>query len=310
MVKFSDFGSPTKCLVISQISIFKAHFNRLQVDEQIIQDAASFKMDLSAGLERTLQGKVKISVIYIALALRNLITDDFLVITQCSMRHLYVACASNQPLILEAKAFERRRCNHHTLEQPLSSLECLLSVVDPKQSQNNKHRYAVASQDAQIRARMRHIPGVPLIYISRSVMVLEPMTTITSDVRERHEKGKLRNGLKDMKRPKGRRSDDENTRSSMAAGPKALPDSHDTDGNSQHGLVDQNRKRKRGPKGPNPLSVRKPKERYYGSGGKTKPLSEDTVNGVNATREVFNSEDAVRQEKKRRRKHKISSDDT
>ena len=66
---------------------------------------------------------------------------------------------------------ERRRCGHHPEEypEPCSTLECLGSVVGA----TNKHRYVVASQDGEMRARMRGIPGVPLIYINRSVMLLQ-----------------------------------------------------------------------------------------------------------------------------------------
>ncbi len=41
--------------------------------------------------------------------------------------------------------------------EPLSNLECLKTVVDGKGE--NKHRYVVASQDAQLRRLMREIPG-------------------------------------------------------------------------------------------------------------------------------------------------------
>ena len=42
---------------------------------------------------------------------------------------------------------------------------------------------------------MRDIPGLPLIFIARSVMVLEPMALSTKDVMDRQEEGKLRNGI-------------------------------------------------------------------------------------------------------------------
>src|SRR5436309_2984023 len=118
------------------------------------------------------------------------------VISQCSMRHLYMSEPRVPDLIGRAKTYERRRCNHHTLENPLSTLECLSSVVDPKDSKTNKHRYVVASQDRTVRNHMRTIAGVPLIYISRSVMIMEPMAAATEDIRERGEREKFRAGLK------------------------------------------------------------------------------------------------------------------
>lgn len=167
------------------------------VDADLIKDAHRFAMDLPQYLANTLHGEVKI------------------LITQCSMRHLYdeqkkqheqyrqsqnntTGGAPKQQqqqkqkqggkkgqqqqqeeehsnvdmrkVIEKAKDFERRRCGHRPEEfpEPLGTLECLGECV----GKTNKHRYVVASQDPEVRAKMRGIPGVPLIYISRSVMIV------------------------------------------------------------------------------------------------------------------------------------------
>lgn len=124
------------------------------VDADLVSDAHRFAMDLPQYLSNTLHGEVKV------------------LITQCSMRHLYAR--NKEPgvdrIIDKAKDYERRRCGHHpeSHPEPCSTLECLGSVVGP----TNKHRYVVASQDLDVRSRMRGIPGVPLIYINRSVMIV------------------------------------------------------------------------------------------------------------------------------------------
>ena len=232
------------------------------------------------------------------------------------MRHLYTSSASNQALILKAKEFERRRCNHHTLENPLSSLECLSSVVDPKNSHTNKHRYAVASQDVSIRKRMRDIPGVPLVYISRSIMVLEPMTMSTTDMKERHEKGKLRTGLKQVSRS-GRNGllpvDEKN----VPKTPENRTDElHDDFTKPKKEDMRFSSKRKRGVKGPNPLSVKKPKERNIASRSQSKTANEDSStyyintysNDSDASKYDVDDEDTL-QKTKRKRKRKNDSTD-
>ena len=215
------------------------------LDSRIIQDASKFKMRLGSMLENTLHGSIKP------------------MITQCCIRHLYNLPTTTESEKREkdawidvAKAAERRRCGHHELETPLSTLECLESVVDPKGSGTNRHRYVVASQDAEVRQRMRGVAGVPLIYIARSVMILEPMAGRTEEVREREERGKVRAGLK------GRRG----------GGDGGLKRMRDEDGEGEDGDVNgdgddegegenvQKRKRIKGPKGPNPLSVKKGKK--------------------------------------------------
>lgn len=130
------------------------------VDADIVRDAQRFAIDLPQYLSNTLHGDVKI------------------LITQCSMRHLYAQ--NREPgmdrVIETAKTFERRRCGHHpeSHPEPCSTAECLGGVVGP----TNKHRYVVASQDGEVRARFRGIAGVPLVYISRSVMIVSAKVLI------------------------------------------------------------------------------------------------------------------------------------
>ncbi len=200
------------------------------LDSAILEDAYRFKIDLGPRLEGVLQGKVK------------------LMVTQCSIRHLYNARPKNNALIEQAKDYERRRCNHHELQDPLSSLECLSSVVDPKGNMTNKHRYIVASQDREVRAHMRKIAGVPLAYISKSVMIMEPMNSVTEVQRDREERLKFRAGLKEQRKPepgqkrKRDRQDGANKDLFCESTGDARP---------------QKKKRQKGPKEPNPLSVRK-----------------------------------------------------
>src|SRR5579862_5827982 len=156
--------------------------NLVLVDAGVVRDAARFKMDLVGGLKRTLHGEVKPSISHTH-SLEFCLIRCPSVITQCSMRHLYNDSSLDSALVDEAKTYERRRCNHHTLDKPLSTLECLSSVVDPKSNSTNKHRYVIASQDGEARAFMRKVAGVPLVYISRSVMIMEPMADATERVK-------------------------------------------------------------------------------------------------------------------------------
>ena len=147
---------------------------------------------------------------------------------------------------------ERRRCNHHTLDEPLTALECLSSVIDPKGSATNKNRYAVASQEEEVRRFCRGVKGVPLIYVKRSVMILEPMAEGSLDVREGAEREKFRAGLK--KRGAGVLA--KRKRMEDADGGTNGFQAQDSDGNETL----PKKRRVRGPKGPNPLSVKKPKK--------------------------------------------------
>lgn len=154
-----------------------------------------------------------------------------------------------------AKNMERRRCNHHTLDQPLSTLECLSSVIDPKSSKLNPHHYVVASQDSDVRSFCRDVRGVPLIYIKRSVMVMEKMGEKSTIVREGVEKSKFRSGLRARgtgnlgKRKRG----DEGIQGDAA-------DADDIASIAEDDVGAIKKKKTKGPKGPNPLAVKKSKK--------------------------------------------------
>lgn len=208
--------------------------------------------------------------------------------------------AKDQQLILQAKSFERRRCGHHELETPLSSLECLASCVDPKSTLTNKHRYVVATQDPKIRAFMRRIPGVPLVYVNKSVMILEPMASATEDVREREERAKFKAGLK------GRRGGPD-------AGDKRKRDNEEeetgaAEDQSAGDARPQKKKRAKGPKGPNPLSVRKSKKQpppkpQPGEPAKSKtPRTDEPQHAEDAT--AHSGGEGEPEKRKRKRKHK------
>lgn len=188
-----------------------------------------------------------------------------IVITQCSIRHLYILSSISQPqkdaLIQRAKSMERRRCNHHQLEQPLSTLECLSSVIDPKGSQTNKHRYVVASQEEEVRRYCRAIKGVPLVYVKRSVMVMEPMAESSLGTREGFEKGKFRSGIRGKSANVGQKRNRSESESSEDDNEDTLGrDSSTQEARTDAVLVEKKKKKARGPKGPNPLSVKKPRK--------------------------------------------------
>ena len=213
------------------------------------------------------------------------------------MRHLYAA--AKEPgvsyLIDKAKTYERRRCNHlpEDYPEPLSATECLSSVVDPKDSKTNKHRYVVASQDLEVRKKMRGVMGVPLVYISRSVMIMEPMASESKENRERGERSKFRDGIKGGQRGSG----------SL----KRARDEYEEAGDREREIKKVKRK---GPKGPNPLSVKKPKKKpvdIEGSRAVSKKEKKEIEAGTTTQSqgEADGSDPTVK--RKRKRKHKSTA---
>ncbi|KAI4596169.1 hypothetical protein KJ359_005676 [Pestalotiopsis sp. 9143b] len=219
---------------------------QIVVDATLLADACRFKMDLIKSFEQTLSGKVKP------------------LITQCSMRHLYGT--KSEPGVNAAielgKTFERRRCGHHPDQypEPLSTLECLSSVVDPKDNGVNKHRYVVASNDQPTRQALRTVKGTPLVYISRSVMIMEPMADESVQVRNREEKAKLRSEIKRFAEgSKRKRGDDSDSEADETKSTKKPQQGEAGAATTTADGEEKKKKKKKGPKGPNPLAVMKKK---------------------------------------------------
>ena len=69
----------------------------------------------------------------------------------------------------------------------------LVSVSSPPEvvllifstGESNKHRYVVATQSQPLRSSLRAIPAVPVVHITRSVMILEPMSEISQQAKAR-----------------------------------------------------------------------------------------------------------------------------
>ncbi|KAI1371693.1 hypothetical protein F4677DRAFT_434898 [Hypoxylon crocopeplum] len=244
------------------------------VDADFIAESNKCKMDLMRRLEDTLHGQVKP------------------LITQCSMRHLYDRKSEPgvEAAIEQAKNhFERRRCGHHPDEypEPLSALECIHSVVDPKGNGVNKHRYVCAINDDSVRANLRQVAGTPLIFIRRSVMIMEPMATVSAKIRSKDERGKFRAELKAPGGKRKREEDDDSDENEKQTATKAA----ETD------KPEKKKKKSHGRKEPNPLAVKKKKPKSTSNEQRSKaPMAKEVA--------VTEAGSTGSPRPKRRRKHK------
>ncbi|KND03285.1 rRNA-binding ribosome biosynthesis protein UTP23 [Spizellomyces punctatus DAOM BR117] len=134
---------------------------------------------------------------------------------------------------LNAKRFERRRCAH--THSPVPAAECIRQII----GESNQHNYCVATQDQALRSDLRKIPGTPLIYINRSVVILEPPSAATMAKIQEMEIA------------------------------KTLPQSFEVSIlNKPEPLAPEPSKRKKKAKGPNPLSVKKKRTDAEAAGSK------------------------------------------
>jgi len=189
---------------------FRSPFQTI-IDDEIVLDTTKQSFDLVKGLNRTVQFDIKP------------------MITQCCIHKLYLS--KDQRAIDLAKSFERRKCNH---KDPIDPIDCINSIVNIDGV--NKHRYLVASNNYELRKKLRKIPGVPMVFMNRSVMVMEPLSEASKKFSENVESAKLTGGLNDIHHGKIK-EEEEKTETQEAP---VL-------------------KKRKSPKGPNPLSVKKKK---------------------------------------------------
>ncbi|KAL1979064.1 hypothetical protein VTN96DRAFT_7155 [Rasamsonia emersonii] len=221
-----------------------------------------------------------------------------------------------------------RHCSHNEEDTPIDEVECLLSLLCPnKETMRNKEHYTLATADppsveattmttqnsdsanpkkrkrtedlqaelnkhaSALRAGARSIPGVPIIYVKRSVMILEPMSVPSEKVRLGVEKGKFKTGVEGALNAAGgkrKREEDEQPR--------------------QRGLKKA--------KGPNPLSVKKPKKREkrrpedQGRKQKMQKMSENAEGGTTAHGTGSEAESTTKSKRKRRHKHSKTKGDS
>ncbi|EPQ28264.1 uncharacterized protein PFL1_04091 [Pseudozyma flocculosa PF-1] len=157
-------------------------------------------------------------------------------ITQCCMVALYKLGKEHQPTVNLAKEWERRKCNHREAIEPH---ECIKSVV----GEANKHRYVLASDNQPLRAKLRNnVPGLPMVHFTQAVMVLEPMSNLSRSKVEQIEDVKL-------------------SGHAPPSDPSATPATNiiGADTTSPGESSEPPQKKRKGPKAPNPLSVKKAK---------------------------------------------------
>ncbi|KAF8523152.1 Fcf1-domain-containing protein [Hysterangium stoloniferum] len=194
-----------KLMALYHISFGFREPYQVLVDSAMCTTSTALKLDLVKQFASVLQGNVKP------------------MITQCCMVELYKLGRGEQPAVDLAKSFERRKCNHR---EAIPGDDCVASVV----GETNKHRYVIASDSQEMRTRLQGVPGVPVVHLNRTVMVLEPPSEATMEAKRKAEEKAL------------------------------LPAS---DGRPVIGDVNATelKRKRKGPKGPNPLSVKKKKIR-------------------------------------------------
>jgi U3 small nucleolar RNA-associated protein 23 len=237
----------------------------LVVDSDHLRTLHACKMPLQRYLEKTLHGTAKPFITKCSLAsalktteLRTSQRPDFLPPpTKLPLRHCSHADIGTDEVLPEMEClFDLLSGGARGNQQPKNKEHFVLATADHASPQTNtttdRKKYDSATEN-DIRPYVREIPGVPIIYVKRSVMVLEELSRASLAVRLKEEKQKLREGLVKAGDRKRKRDDDREREGEGNADKEKTGDA----------IVAAAPKKKRvkGTKGPNPLSVMKKKKK-------------------------------------------------
>ena len=119
-----------------------------------------------------------------------------------------------------------------------------------EQGDSNKHRYVIVAQSTALRNHLRRIAATPLIHINRSVMILEPPSDATVRAKTLVRIGSLDSSRYPFNISLHSQMEEKNLGATSSSDIKLVKETQPEEAP---------KKKKKGPKGPNPLSVKKKK---------------------------------------------------
>ncbi|KAF8936979.1 Fcf1-domain-containing protein [Dissophora ornata] len=213
------------------------HFRKpfqVLVDADFIQTALDQRIDLRTAIPNVLCDASKQMV------------------TPCTMAQLKSRGEDASGAFIASKRFEKRRCKHQTA---VEESQCLSEII----KDSNPHNYVVASQSKTLRVRFAKVPGVPLLYINRANLILEPPSEASVKTSKKIESDKTHASLKELQTLKAVKV---TALGKVSMDPKLIKKIEDKKENRKQKLEIKKvkiLKKRLGPKEPNPLSVKKKK---------------------------------------------------
>jgi U3 small nucleolar RNA-associated protein 23 len=204
-----------------------------------------------------------------------------------------------------------RYCKHNDEETAVEEVDCLIDLLagQPKGNEQvkNKQHFVLATAEptdaekrkagrgfVDVREAARNVPGVPIVYVKRSVMVLEELSRASLRVKGEVERERLKEGLVGGAGRKRKREDEEDGKEEGKKEGKE---------GGEGGAVSKGRVVKK-VKGPNPLSVKKKKPKPQ------RPKEDDAEDSRRDQAKPNKPQDGDDVPKaKRRRKHKSKKGD-
>ncbi|GJM97772.1 hypothetical protein PR202_ga14724 [Eleusine coracana subsp. coracana] len=194
-------------------------------------------------------------------ALRDLLSASrtpALYTSKCILAELRRLGKSHADAFDAASLLATTKCEH---EKVVSAVNCVLSLVGDK----NPEHFFVATQDAELREKLREIPGVLVIYgLKNSLFIEHP--SVQRKFAQLDEEKRLNMDISEYKKllkaaSEGKAADNEN-----GSGGEQRERPISSLVKNALGVAEKSKFKKNRPKGPNPLSCKKKKPKHQSSG--------------------------------------------
>ncbi|KAK3134285.1 hypothetical protein QOZ80_6AG0547270 [Eleusine coracana subsp. coracana] len=194
-------------------------------------------------------------------ALRDLLSASrtpALYTSKCILAELRRLGKSHADAFDAASLLATTKCEH---EKVVSAVSCVLSLVGDK----NPEHFFVATQDAELREKLREIPGAPVIYGLKNSLFIEQPSVQQRKFAQLDEEKRLNMDISEYKKllkaaSEGKAADNEN-----GSGGEQRERPISSLVKNALGVAEKSKFKKNRPKGPNPLSCKKKKPKPQSS---------------------------------------------
>lgn len=180
-------------------------------------------------------------------------------VTRCVIDELKKLGESFSGTVLATRRLTTARCNHEMLK---SALECLEAMVGA----DNPEHFFVATQDTGLRRKFRQVPGVPLVFVQKNSLLLEPPSEYQHQIARMSETERMHMNEKEymaLETHKAKKiaSNEDGTNGHEISGDELSKEteSHNSKRRQVLAVKDRPRFKRKKAKGPNPLSCKKKK---------------------------------------------------
>ncbi|KAF9430424.1 hypothetical protein BGZ94_006901 [Podila epigama] len=268
------------------------HFRKpfqVLVDADFIQAALDQRIDLRTQIPKVLcdASKQRLPLTLPITFLFNQQPSSSPVVTPCTMALLKSRGEDASGAFLASKRFEKRRCKH---QEAVDEALCLSQII----GNSNPHNYVVASQSKKLRSQFGQVPGVPLLYINRSNLILEPPSEASTTKCKQIEGAKTHASTKELTTLKTVKVTKSGHVALDAKLAKKLEEKAIQKKAKREAMKAKILKKRQGPKEPNPLSIKKKKSKT--------PATSSTTSAAPKPATTTESGSAEPEKKKRRRR--------